>query len=859
MTKIPIPFTDFFFLLTPPEIAQSGAMRAVFFSLMALIPVALVLLYRYELRLIRRSAAWVLLALRLAVVLFLLLVVGWQPIVGRSVGEQLPGRVLIAVDRSESMDVADPQRPVVDKLRLALALKVAEDICPAAQLSEWIRQYETKGGADQDPERRRQHDEVCRRVDALTRAGISRKILTGEGLGLVEALASKHRVELLGFAQDAWDVAPDQVQELFQPASEEKRGGTDLRLPLLRALQQPGTEGEKILGIVLLTDGQHNWGSSPVAKAIELGQQSIPVFPVALGTRQAPPDVAVAGLKAPDAVFKNVDAQIETRLKVSGLPRQEIVVELQRSGQPPLQERVQHEGGDRYHTVRFQVRMDQVGAQALTVTARPVEGEIRTDNNSRTAVVNVADDKAKVFIIDGEARWEYHYLASALARDRTVQLQSVVFDQPRLGNVAEDDLRKIGNPARSLPTQPDALAAYDCIILGDVSPAQLPLSERARLERYVADRGGTLVVLAGKRGMPLAFAQPENDPAPVAGGDPLLKLLPIQEPRVVHPVKGFPVTLTHEGGLSPFLQLSSAPEKNLSAWANLPSHYWGVVGRAKPGATALAFVAGDELPTDPKGAAAQEREQALIARHHYGFGRVLFVGLDSTWRWRYRVGDTYHHRFWGQVVRWAATDKPLVGGNEHIRFGTQAPVYRPGQEVELVVRLGDEVRPLGPGALAGARILRQVAGGKEEGVALVPLAPRTAQPRVLEGRVRDLTPGQYAIELAIPELADRLTAPPGPEGQPGKLRASFTVTTADNEEMVELAANLPLLEELAAKSGGRVFQPENARELVDLLAQQATVRWHHTETRLWEWWPTLGLFLLLVTAEWVGRKWAGLP
>ena len=61
--------------------------------------------------------------------------------------------------------------------------------------------------------------------------------------------------------------------------------------------------------------------------------------------------------------------------------------------------------------------------------------------------------------------------------------------------------------------------------------------------------------------------------------------------------------------------------------------------------------------------AAREKEQALLVQQGYGRGQVLFVGLDSTWRWRFKVGDKYHHRFWGQLVRWAASDKLLEGGN----------------------------------------------------------------------------------------------------------------------------------------------------------------------------------------------------
>src|SRR5439155_12012709 len=131
------------------------------------------------------------------------------------------------------------------------------------------------------------------------------------------------------------------------------------------------------------------------------------------------------------------------------------------------------------------------------------------------------------------------------------------------------------------------------------------------------------------------------------------------------------------------LQLDATAEASTNVWAELPKHYWGVVGRAKPGAVPLAYLAGPDA--DKKDTAAREREQSLIVRQNYGFGRVLFVGLDSTWRWRYKVGDLYHHRFWGQTIRWAASDKPLVTGNEFLRFGAREPVYQKGQEVEVVV------------------------------------------------------------------------------------------------------------------------------------------------------------------------------
>src|SRR5208283_5265194 len=172
---------------------------------------------------------------------------------------------------------------------------------------------------------------------------------------------------------------------------------------------------------------------------------------------------------------------------------------------------------------------------------------------------------------------------------------------------------------------------------------------------------------------------------------------------------------------------------------------------------------------------------------------------------------------------WAASDKPLVTGNDHVRFGTRSPVYYERQEVELVARLGEDVTPPRPDSPAGARVFR-VKDGKEEDVALVPLERREGQPRLLEGRLRDLPGGDYRVELVIPDLADKLLGPTGPDGQTTKLQAPFTVAAPETSEMIELATNMPLLIELAAKSGGQVFGPENAAELAELLKEQAATR-----------------------------------
>jgi hypothetical protein len=272
----------------------------------------------------------------------------------------------------------------------------------------------------------------------------------------------------------------------------------------------------------------------------------------------------------------------------------------------------------------------------------------------------------------------------------------------------------------------------------------------------------------------------------------------------------------------------------------------------KDGAEVLATIPGGNPKTD-----------AIVVRQNYGFGRVLYVGIDSTWRWRFKEGDYHHHRFWGQVAQWAASDRLLPTSNADgtIRFGTREPAYASGQDVEVVVRAAESLKKLGPGSLKGARIVRlpEKPGAAEVPAGLIPLASPEGRPRDLAGAVKDLVPGKYVVELEIPDWADKLQGPPGPDGRFAPLRSRFEVLPPENEELVDLGANLPLMEEMAEATGGRVYSIDEVDSLVEALSQQTAVRETRVDRPLRMSWWVLGAFLLMLSLEWALRKWAGLP
>jgi hypothetical protein len=293
--------------------------------------------------------------------------------------------------------------------------------------------------------------------------------------------------------------------------------------------------------------------------------------------------------------------------------------------------------------------------------------------------------------------------------------------------------------------------------------------------------------------------------------------------------------------------LASEPSQNQATWAGLPRMPWVIVGRAKPGATVLA--------TCDNG----DRSAAIVAQP-YGLGKVLWVGTDGTWRWRHRVGDAYHHRFWGQVMRWAASNK-LAAGNRSVRFGPLEPRVDEDEGVRIQARITEGVPGVGPDLLIAARVYRLDAISRRstgEAVTVVPLPALAGQPRTYEGTAPALPAGVYTIRLDVPQLAEALQLAPGPAGQPIP-EARLDVAARQTSELVELAAARDPLQRLAAATGGRVLADHEAAQLPGLLRARIKSVTRTEETPLWDQPAALILFFALLTVEWVARKRLGLP
>ena len=80
---------------------------------------------------------------------------------------------------------------------------------------------------------------------------------------------------------------------------------------------------------------------------------------------------------------------------------------------------------------------------------------------------------------------------------------------------------------------------------------------------------------------------------------------------------------------------------------------------------------------------APQRRRAVSARRDvqpFGAGKCFIELVDSTWVWRWRVGDRYFYRYWGQVFR-ALTPKEIPGNSRFVQLNADRSNYRLGEKV----------------------------------------------------------------------------------------------------------------------------------------------------------------------------------
>jgi hypothetical protein len=666
-------------------------------------------------------------------------------------------------------------------------------------------------------------------LDQTTRLEIAKGLILKDQARLLRELEKQHKVRLYLVSS-----ATRLLAEVDRPADVRKA------VELVRAVKPEGSQsrlgdgirhvltelrGAPPSAIVLFSDGQTTEGES-LAKASELAaRKGVPLYAVGLGSAEPARDIELTELLVDDVVFVDDAVRFQAKLLARGFQGEKVVVRLKELEPGSSDAKAARElesievdapGNDQPKRVELVYRPKTTGERTFILEVDPRPRELQTGNNRIERSVTVRKEKLKVLFVDTEPRYEFRYLKNYLEREETIDLHVVLLSSdPAYSQLDRSALS-------TFPAAKEDLFAYDVVLFGDADSSYLSQSQMQNLVEFVTEKGGGVLFIAGELFNPLSYR-----------GTPLEILLPIELADARNPtavgtsLNSFRPELTLEGRSSPIFRFGDNEASSTAIWEKLPELLWYFEApRVKPATLVLA---------QHQTAIGSDGKLALVVYQFLGQGKAMFHAFDDTWRWRFRAGDKYFGRFWVQTVRFLARSK--LAGQRQAEVQTDRKRYQRGQPIQFRVRFPNPGLAPTSGDIT-IQVQRSGQGSRKLVLKLVP-----GSRNIFEGALPQAAEGDYEV---------RLLPPPVLEG--AIPTANFRVEAPVNEfERIEM--NESELIRASESTGGKFYTPLAGETLLKDLPKPSKVPLDtDPPIPLWNTWPVLTLFLVLITLEWVFRK-----
>ncbi|MEZ6064494.1 MAG: hypothetical protein R3B90_02025 [Planctomycetaceae bacterium] len=645
-------------------------------------------------------------------------------------------------------------------------------------------------------------------------------------------------------------------------------------------------ESQPVAAVLLFTDG-----NATDATAETLPRRSAsgpPIFPVLPVTHTNRADVAIERTSVTHSSFEDAPVAIQADVRATGEDIKAVTAELLNpAGEVIEQQRqpVNAAGGlmpFRFHTrppqavSHYRIQVTGDSGEEPVGSARLVD-ELTLVNNERLVTVEREPGPYRVLYVAGRPNWEFKFLRRALSADLDVNLVGLIrmakreakfeflgrdgessnplfrgfrkagdeetesYDEPVIIAVGVEDERELTDEAEGRPADVTSLGArfprtaeelfrYHAIIIDDLEAEFFSHDQLALLERFVAVRGGGLLMLGGpgsfhhggwqktivKDVLPV-YIDRAPAPLPQAAADPPL------EQRL---------QLTRDGWLQPWVRLRPTESEERKRLDDMTG--FQVVSRVnglKPAARVLASV------VDARG----NNQPALVAQQ-YGDGRGAALLVGDLWRWsldRSTDAPDDAARSWRQLVRWLVSDVPrrvetavdwsAAGETKAVTFRVRvrSPEYQPQENSAVQV----EVTP-------------------PEGSPLnLTAEPSLEEPGLFTATYVPRAPGAYTARIAAADA----------NGKPlGGSEVGWS-HEPQADEFRRLGVHRELMLSLAESTGGELLSTAELEDFAASLPSRDVPVKEASTAPLWHSPWMLGCILLLLAGEWALRRWKGLP
>ncbi|MFW6067620.1 MAG: glutamine amidotransferase [Myxococcota bacterium] len=465
------------------------------------------------------------------------------------------------------------------------------------------------------------------------------------------------RVSFHTFGAEVRSASSEDVAAEYPADSDETR-----IVPAVREVAVGDGPGD-LGAVVVVSDGADTEGP-PVEGGVPEG---VRVHAVAVGDDVPLRDDAIVRVQADPVAFLRQTAEVRVVVRSSGGGVESLPVTLRRRGQVVRERTVELDDEGR-GAVDLRFTPERLGRAVYQVSI-PVDPEDAVpENNERAFLVRVKRDRLRVLLVAGRPSWDVRFLRAFLKRDPSIDLVSffILRTGADLTMASPDELALIPFPTDELFRE--HLGSFDVVFFQNFDYGPYGMAPYLPQIRDYVHRGGSFAMIGGD----LSFASGGYP------GTPIAEILPVEMPAAGASDSDLLVTGTFRPELAPdlmrhpLLELLPDPAANASAWGQLGS---------LEGANLLTGLKGDAraLLRHPD-RQVDGKPMPVLAVGSAGEGRVMALGVDSSWRWGIttagKTGDaSAYERFWGRALRWLARDpslRPCQIETDRGRYGPEA-------------------------------------------------------------------------------------------------------------------------------------------------------------------------------------------
>ena len=620
-------------------------------------------------------------------------------------------------------------------------------------------------------------------------------------------LKSSFNVSLFSFAGDLIELPS--LEQVPAPGPVTHIG--DALLSVLR-----GAQSGAIAAVVLVSDGADNSPDFDAAKIAEIASFGVPVHTVGVGAESDPKDLELEDVQVAPVGLPGSTVSAQVSIRHSGASLAQLRVY---DGDAILASQAIQLPNTTGITTRWvELEVGKPGVRDLKFALDALPGETNVINNVQMRPMEVPEQRRHILYIEGEPRWEYKFIRRTIEDDSPIRVASLLKTTPnkfyRQGIESADELKD------GFPADETTLFKYDALMIGSFEAAALSPEQQDMIREFVGRRGGTLLMMGGRRGL----ADGGWGPTSVA------EVLPTQLPLVEAPTferNPAKAKLTALGKTSPITRLETDDAKNAKSWSEMPELAdFEHLGELKPGAEVL-------LEADFAG-----RTEPLLVHQRYGLGNAYILATGGTWRWQMLLPheDQRHEIFWRQLLQAIATSSP-----QHVTLTSKQVFY--GDESTVTLRAEVRDKTFKPAADAKVNLDVMDGLGARSTLSMTPVAGERG---VYQATYETAHPGMFRFAAAASVGDESLGL------------AQLAVRREDGvAEHYHTQQNRALLERIAAATRGSYFTVADIGKLPEAVKFSDAGTVERQVLDLWSM-PIIFLGLLILkSAEWLLRLYWG--